>query len=335
MVLTTPALRAIRKSFVHAQLTLMVSPGTVDLVKDHPYIDDLLIDDRAGEFKGTLGFLQLCRRIRSYQFDLVIVFHSKTRYHLACFLAGIPLRLGYKSDKWGLLLNKTVPDTRMLGVKHEAQYCLDLVKTIGVEEDGLALCVTHQEQAELWAAQWIETHVPKGFQLMVIHPSASDLTRLWPAEYFAELIDKINKRYLVKIVLIGQGHAGDIATAISSHVKSSVINLTNQCSLAQTCSLIARSNLVVSHDSGPVHLAVALEIPTVCIFLRNQPGINPTRWRPLGVNSITVTPNDNAAIKVNHKSEKISGEATAISVDMVITAIDDVMARQSQFILQW
>ncbi len=334
-MLTTPALRAIRKTFAQAQLTLMVSKGTVDLVKDHPYIDDIIVDDRTGEFKGMLGFLQLCRCMRSYQFDAVIVFHSKTRYHVATFLAGIPLRLGYTSDKWGCFLNKTVKDTRMLGIKHEAQYCLDLVKHIGVDDDGLALCLPRNDEAQVWAAQWIETHVPKGFQLIVIHPSASDPTRLWPADYFARLIDKINQRYLVKVVLIGAGHAASIATTISSTISTSVINLTDQCNLAQTCALIARSNLVVSHDSGPVHVAAAFGTPTVCIFLRNQPGINPTRWKPLGANSITVVPQDAKAIKVNSKSAIISGEATAISVEEVMNAIEESMARQSQFILQW
>ncbi|MBZ0166549.1 MAG: glycosyltransferase family 9 protein, partial [Candidatus Omnitrophica bacterium] len=127
VVLTTPAIRAVKNKFPQSRLTVLVSPLTYDLIHGLPWIDEIMVDDRAGLNKGIMGFCHLVHSMRYKKFDLAVVFHTKRRTNLACFLAGIPYRMGYKNNKYGFLLNHPVPDERHTGQKHESEYCLDLL----------------------------------------------------------------------------------------------------------------------------------------------------------------------------------------------------------------
>ncbi len=258
VILTTPALKALRQTFAHAHLAVMVSPSTYDIVNGNPYIDDIIIDDRQGKNKGFIGFLNLCRSIRSRDFDTAIILHTKWRYNLACFLAGVPLRVGFKNNKGGNLLTKPLKDTRPQGIKHEAQYCLDVVNVIGASSAGLSLFVPSQVQADQWAREWLKENVPEGFSLIAIHPGSSDLSRCWSVSNYAKLIDQLNNRYLVKVVLVGAENNRHIVNQIQGELKHPVIDLVGKTALTQTIALIRRTKLLISCDSGPIHIAAAV-----------------------------------------------------------------------------
>ena len=150
-MLTTPAIKAIRRSYPGSRITVLVTPATYDLVKGNPYVDEILVDDRQGRHKNLFGFLRLVREIRLKQFDLAIIFHTKRRYNLACYTAGIPCRLGYKNNKFGFLLTHPLKEYGTQGTKHEAQYCLEVLKAIGVEANDLDVFVPLQKEAEDWS----------------------------------------------------------------------------------------------------------------------------------------------------------------------------------------
>ena len=84
VVLTTPAIKAIRQAYPGSRISVLVTPATFDLVNGNPYVDEILVDDRQGRHKGLFGFLRLVREIRLKQFDLAVIFHTKRRYNLAC-----------------------------------------------------------------------------------------------------------------------------------------------------------------------------------------------------------------------------------------------------------
>src|SRR3990167_2028582 len=133
VVLTTPAIKALRDAFPQARMTILVSPGTKDLVEGNELLDEVLIDDRHGEHRGLFGYGKIVSLLRRRKFDLVINYHTKKRTNLLCFLAGIPVRTGYKNNKFGFLLNRPVKDERHFGKKHEAQYCLDILREFGID----------------------------------------------------------------------------------------------------------------------------------------------------------------------------------------------------------
>lgn len=321
VVLTTPAIKALREGYPEARISILVNPLTRDLVKGNPYLDEILIDDREHQNKG-LGFLKLVKSLHQKKFDLAIIFHTKKRTNILCFLAGIPYRVGYKNNKFGFLLTDPIEDRRHWGEKHEAQYCLDVLKHLGIKADTLEFFVPIQKEAVPWLKNFEQTHcLEASDRLITIHPGASDPTKCWPEACFAEMIDSLTKRHAVKIILIGAAKIAEISKKILSLTSSPIIDLTGKTTVAQMVVLLKRSCLLVSNDSGPVHVASAVGCPVVSIFTRNQPGINPERWKPLGAKAIVVSvpPSKGIPPAVGTVDLKCS---ELISVQQVLEAVD-------------
>ena len=121
VVLTTPSIKALRQFYPGARISILVTPATFDLVNGNPYVDEVLLDDRNGRHQGLVGAWRLIREIDLKHFDLAIIYHTKRRYNWACYMAGIPCRLGYKNDKFGFLLSHPIQDPRPLGQRHEVR----------------------------------------------------------------------------------------------------------------------------------------------------------------------------------------------------------------------
>lgn len=326
VVLTVPAIRAIRKKFPDARLTVLLSPLTVDLLDGLSLIDEILVDERRGMHQGFWGFLQLIRQLRQKKFDLAVIYHTKKRTNLACFLANIPYRLGYKNNKHGGLLNHPVEDVRPVGNKHEAQYCLDLLDNIGIQSNDLTLEIAKQESSNRWIVDFLKSRgIDSCEGMIVLHPAASDPAKQWPKESFAELVNEMHRqKQTLKFVIIGTKENRSLARDIQNKTDVEILDITGMLSLSQLVSLLARTAILISNDSGPVHIAAALGIPVVSIFTRNQPGINPQRWQPLGKNGrvVSVPINDRVSFKKAREYDPKSMDS--IPVSQVLEAVDSL-----------
>jgi len=301
VILTTPSIKALRQGFPKARISILVAKPMDELVRGNPDLDDILIDDRQKEHKGIRGFGKLVSKIRAKKFDAAVIFHTKRRANLLCFLAGIPVRVGYKNDKFGFLLNHPVEDRRHWGEQHESQYCLDLVKHLGAGEVPLEnLYVSIQNESERWAEHYFKEQDLKSHDLVfAFHLGASDPSKCWPAQDFGRLMERLIEKYSCAVILVGSSEMAGASLAAASKLQGKVLDLTGKTSLSQLVSVIKRCHLLVSNDSGPVHIAAAVKTPVVSIFTRNQPGINPQRWRPLGKFSkyVTVAPEQEMSFK--------------------------------------
>jgi ADP-heptose:LPS heptosyltransferase len=220
----------------------------------------------------------------------VINYHTKKRTNLLCFLAGIPVRAGYKNNKFGFLLNRPVKDERHLGKKHEVQYCLDILREFGIDARDMTVYLPVKKDALIWADRLRMKH---GWaaedRVIAFHCGASDPARQWPPANFAQVIDGLRKRYAGKIVLIGAPREKQVSREVAALCGGEVIDVTGETTVAQMVALLSQCSLLISNDSGPVHIAAGVDTPVVSIFTRNQPGINPERWRPLGERSKVVS----------------------------------------------
>lgn len=326
VVLTTPSIKAAREHYSQSRITILAAPATQAIVDGNPYLDEVMIDDRLGEHKGLWGFLKLVLALRRRKFDLAVIYHTKRRTNLACFLAGIPYRIGYKNNKFGFLLNHPVEDTRHQGIQHEVQYCLDIFGHLGVGVQKIEMHVPLQRAAQDWLSQFLTTNnISQNEKLIIIHPGASDFSKCWSAYRFAELIKELNKRFEAQFFLIGSSQIQGISDQIASMVPFKVLNLVGKTTLAQTISLLNRAFLLVSNDSGPVHLAAGLGTPVVSIFTRNQPGINPERWRPLGERSRFVAVSFNDQISFAKAGGVEPPYSELISTQQVLEAVDALL----------
>jgi len=316
VVLTIPAIRALDQTFPLARISLWVDQSTKDLVEGLPFVDEVILEDRAA---GWGGYFRHIAALRRKKFDVAIIYHTKKRTNMACFLAGIPRRLGYKNNKFGFLLTQPIVDERHLGTKHEAEYCMDLLKAIGVKGGDLGLQVALHEDAEAWAERFFIDHKLVDRPVIALHPSASCPTRFWPIDSYADLASRIIRQYKVPIIVVGEKDVQPAAGKIIAQAGRGVIDLTGQTSLSQLTSILKRCRLFISNDSGPVHVGAAVGTPVISLFLRSQPGINPQRWRPLGQNSILLQNKKGEEIFLDPACKVVSGRFDSISVEEVFS----------------
>jgi ADP-heptose:LPS heptosyltransferase len=255
----------------------------------------------------------------------VVNYHTKRRTNAACFLAGIPVRLGYRNDKFGFLLNRPVADRRHLGEKHEAEYCLDLLKEIGVVSSDLTLEVAAPPDAEAWADQFFAEHGLSDKTVVALHPDASDASKCWPAPLFGELAERLADEFSAKILFVGGMTAQPTVHEIDQKMHHDYHDLTGSLSLGQLASLFRRCRLLVSNDSGPVHVAAAVGTPVISLFLRVQPGINPARWRPLGERSVVIASRKGEEIVLDKEGSVAGGKFDSITVDEVFGKARDLL----------
>ncbi len=325
VVLTTPVFKPLKEFFPQAKISVLIAPSTKDLVKGNPYVDHIIVDDRLGEHKGGLGFFKLVGELKKKKFDLAIVYHTKKRINALCFLAGIPERMGYRNDKFGFLLNRPIKDERHIGDKHEARYCLDVLTHLGMQVEKINPCVPIQPDAQRWVKdKFKEYQLNDNIPIVALHAGASDPSKVWPAKHFAKLMDMIYQERKVHFLMVGDKNLKKTIEEIKLLTKTPFIDLSGSTTIGQFACLLKNCKMLISSDSGPVHLASGVNIPVVAIFTRNQPGINFERWRPLsrGSKVVSIEPNMEVSFK---KAEPVDPKyLELIQPQQVFEAVDAI-----------
>ncbi len=328
VILTTPAIETVHRNFPQARITVLVSALTRDLIEGNPCVNEVLIDDRLGKHKGVGGFWRLVGELKRRRFDLAIVVHTKKRTNLLCFWAGILERAGYRDKNFGFLLTKGFPDERHFGKKHESEYCLDLLRTMGLKVERPSMFLPLQPEAERWVQGWFnENDLSPSSKLVAVHPGASDPTKCWPIQSFAHLIDQLVGQHRCSVILCGGKETVTLAQTIRSQSTQPFLDMTGKTTIAQTASLLKKCRLLVSNDSGPVHVAAAAGIYVISLFLRNQPGINPERWKPLGPKGFVLANKPEEAVRLDRSGQIASGLRDSITVDQVARLAKELLQK--------
>jgi heptosyltransferase-2 len=284
VLLSTPVIKAMRQACPSAYIAMMVSPYTKEIVDGNPYLDSVITYDKDNMHKSWQRTLRFAHNLKKRKFDLALVLHPTNRVHLVTFLAGIPKRIGY-GRKLGFLLTEMIKHTKHLGQKHEVEYNLDLVRHLGIEPQDRSLFMPIKPAAEEWAVQAFKQEgIKEGDKLLAIHPGASCPSKIWPNERFAEVADKLVEKCGFKVLLISGPKDAGLAHKVIKNMRHPAVDFSGRTSVAQLASLLKRCRLFISNDSGPVHIATAVGTPVISIFGRNQPGLSPKRWGPVGEN---------------------------------------------------
>jgi lipopolysaccharide heptosyltransferase II len=300
----------------------MVQPYARDIVEGNPYLDEVIVFDKAkdhdGGIRGTAKFIQ---RLRRKKFDIAFILHPTTRVHLITFLAGIPQRIGY-DKKMGFLLTTRIPHTKHEGRKHEMEYTLEVVRSFGIETDDRALFMPTDPGAERRVEELLTANGITSDDVIVgIHPGASCPSKRWPPEKFAGLADSIMRMYKVKVVVVtgpaDVGFGNEVVTL--SHER--LVHLAGALSVKELAMLLKRCTLFISNDSGPVHIAVAVKTPVISLFGRNEQGLSPKRWRPLGVHDVVIHKDVGCKRCLAHNCKKGFECLTRIEINDVMDAV--------------
>ncbi|MCA0458684.1 MAG: WecB/TagA/CpsF family glycosyltransferase [Chloroflexi bacterium] len=267
LILSTPALSALREAKPDAHITLLTTAHTAPVIEGLQLVDEIITFDKK-QFNGSRAFFQPAnlRRIfalRNGNYDAVVFFHHFTlklgtlKFALIAFASGAKQRIGIDNGN-GWFLTHRLPDDGF-GAKHQAQYWLDLVGLLGASPEPRPATVT------VSPAETLSTR-HSALSTVIIHPGSGgySLARRWDAAQFAALADALHEQYNAQIVLVGgQNDGGD---AIKAAMKTQPLDLTGQTTLAKLAGVIQAADLYIGADSGVMHLAAAVGTPLVAIF---------------------------------------------------------------------
>ena len=278
-VLNLPVLHALRTAWPLSRVTLMVNPLLRELFLGHPDLTDVVAEP---SFEGSWWsrVWRLSRLWRSWKADVSILSNPKKAYHLAAWFAGIPIRVGY-DRKWGRLLTHRVPDRKALNERHEIEANLQLLGALGLTipaEPVLSLPVSNEaRQAVASLLEGLNPHT----DLIAVHPWTSNPRKQWPLDRFRALCEQLAAHTNVRVVLIG-GSEERAHSAQVLHDQPHLIDLVGHLSLPQLAALLQKARVLVTNDSGPMHVAAAVGTRVVALFGTADPGSHPKRWGPWG-----------------------------------------------------
>ncbi len=267
-IMTTPAVRAIRKNFPGAEITMLAKPWVAPVFENSPHIDKILIYDAAGRHKGFAGKFRLARDLKSYRFDAAILFQNAFEAAFITFLAEIPRRIGYNTDARTLLLTHPVLCTKEMKRIHQVEYYLGILRGAGLQTDGteLHLAVSRKDRGRA-------EDILKGFgisqeePLLGINPGATyGSAKRWFPERYAELCLRLRNISPFHILVFGGPVEESLGQQICETVGKGCINLCGKTSLQEAVALIERCRLFVTNDSGLMHIAAALNVPQIAVF---------------------------------------------------------------------
>jgi heptosyltransferase-2 len=274
-VLTIPAIQAVRKTFPDAHISLLVKPWVADIFSSSHDIDEIILYEDI--YKGIKGKLRLAKMLKLKKFNTAVLFQNAFDAALITWLAGIPERIGYNTDFRSLLLTNAVPLTKDILTQHQVHYYINIVSAIGVASMETAPYLSLTREERNWAIKELESFNAAQLPVIGINPGATyGSAKRWLPERFAELIINIIDKLNGKVILFGSqseaAAANEIAHNINAHssdtthYSSHILNMAGKTGLRELAALISECDAFVTNDSGPMHMASALLVPTVAIF---------------------------------------------------------------------
>jgi heptosyltransferase-2 len=285
-VMTTPAIRMIRKGFPNTHISLLAKPWVSPVFENSEHIDQLLIYDGEKRHKGFSGKFRLARDLKKYKFDVAILMQNAFEAAFITFLSGIPIRIGYNTDARRLLLTHAVPCTKEIKKKHQTEYYMNILRGIGLDRDNQGLYLKLSQKDRLRAEKiLLEQHLSIDDRLIGINPGATyGPAKQWSPDRYANLADRIQALFGVRVVIFGGPGDKTLGRKISQKMSHRPVDLSGKTSLGEAMALIERCDLFISNDSGLMHVAAALDIPLIAVF----GSTNPAATGPLGSNSKVV-----------------------------------------------
>jgi lipopolysaccharide heptosyltransferase I len=307
---TLPALDALRRHWPGTCIDWLVKDEWSELLLSQPALGKMLLLPR-----NPSGWRHLATLLRQHRYDMVIDFQGLFRSGVASWLSRAPRRIGFADAREGsgwFYTERIACDARA----HAVDRALQLLEGVGVPARTSPRFPFSIPQASLdWAAALLGRERTCGRDVVVIHPAARWKTKCWPAENFARLADSLAADGARIFLVAGAPERGQ-ADAVSALACHPPVNLAGQCTVLELAALLEKANLVISNDSGPMHLAAALDTPVIGLFGPTDPH----RVGPYGRGHMALKKQFDCSACHRSRCARNQGCMQAISVGEVIAA---------------
>ncbi len=258
--MSLPALRAIRARFPAAHIAVLARPWVADLYAREPFADEVIPYAAPRGARGLAGQWRAAADLRRSGFDCAILLQNAFEAALLAWLARIPRRIGYSRDGRGFLLTDAIPLPRTGETPlHQRFYYLEMLRRAGIldaipEDNAVRLEGAAPVPGEAWVG---------------VSPGAAyGGAKRWPAERFAEAAAELAARLEAGVALFGSGEERALCERVEALIggRARVVNHAGRTSLREFIDLAAACRVFLTNDSGAMHIASALGVPTVAIF---------------------------------------------------------------------
>ncbi len=294
VVLTTPAVRALRERFSDASISYLVEPAAAAVVRLNPHLNEVIVAPRRRGVTGFCADVALGRRLRSASFDIALDFHGGPRASLLTWLSGAPMRIGYEVVGRAWMYTHRVQRPRALRRRHSVENQWDLLNSLGVAGPDRARVPVEMpvdaEAARLVADRLEQAGVSSDDELIVMHVSAGNPFRRWPIRSFAAVSARLIQSRRERRVVVSSGPSEhDAAARVIAEARALLSNedgarvlACGEFSLVELRALFERAALYIGGDSGPMHIAATSRVPIVALYGPTLP-VRSAPWRSTAI----------------------------------------------------
>jgi len=257
VLFSTATIRNIRLNYPHSFIACIVPSRCYPVLKGNPHLDEVIIFDEKDRHKSVFEQLDFIRLLKAKGFDKVFLLHRSFSRALICRLAGIRERIGYDTKKRGFLLTKKISPPK-IGAMHRIDFYLNIIVRAGLKvEDRHTEFFTGVED-ELFIESFLKMNsISKDHFLVLVNPGGNWPPKRWPKEYWAQVSDRLISELKAKVVITGAHNDIPLTHAIKGLMKESPVLACGVLNLKQLATLAKRSDIFITADTGPLHIANA------------------------------------------------------------------------------
>jgi heptosyltransferase-2 len=283
-VMTTPALAALRSLYPKAHISVLARPWVAPIFNEHPAVDEVILFGSPGANNTLIEKIFLSRSLKTRLFDLALLFPNSFDSALIAYLARIPRRVGYRTDGRRLLLTLPLSVPQDCGTRHEVFYYLGLTHSLqrryspdsagAIPAGPPRLHINVPAEGRAAAREFSARFDPSGDAVLIgFNPGAAyGPAKCWPVERFVSLGRALVDRFPgCHILVFGTAKEETVVRSISARLGKRAHNLAGRTTLAQVMGIIGILDLLVTNDSGLMHVGAALGIPLVAVFGSTNP----------------------------------------------------------------
>ncbi len=275
VVQTLPALEAIKKNYPDSEITWVVEEAAAGILEGHPLIDHVLASRRKEWFlelknpftviRGLGHIISFVRELRGTHYDIAIDFQGLLKSGILIGLARADRKIGFDRSRElsFIFLNEKLPPYDV--EKHALERYLDVARYLGAT-DPSPECTLPIDQERKTIKNRLEGIREQGRMLIVVNPVARWATKLWPEKNFAELADRLIREKKATVIFTGSGEDRALNDRILSMMGEKAVNWAGKTTLKELAALATLSNIFITTDTGPMHLAAAAGTRVIALF---------------------------------------------------------------------
>ena len=274
MIFIAPVFEALKKHFPGAHVGCILPARCKDILKNNPFVDEIITFNERQEDRSLFQKISFVLNLRSKRYDMVFLLHRSMTRAVLCAMAGIKKRIGYNYKKRSFVITGSIDPVNKDSM-HKQDYYLNILRSCGIRVDDQNCKIYFSQEEKSWANETIKKYVRAGEIKIGLNLVTNWAPKNWVIIRFGELIDILNQRLTnVKFFLTSGTHEPQFDILSK---RNNVVDLTGQTSLLQLAAVYSEMDLVISGDSGPLHLAAASGTKYIGLYGPTSPALSGVR----------------------------------------------------------